>query len=187
MIIEVLKADLYRYAGNSTLRSFLKYIILGKGYQYIFWLRITQYFYAKKGLYLIGFVVSRIILKYFEYKLGITISHRTQIGKGLFIAHFGQIIVHPDCVIGANCNLSQGVTLGKTNRGNKKGVPMLGDNVYVGPGAKIIGGIHIGNNAAVGANAVVTSTADEYSVLVGIPARVLSKKGSVGYINNIDY
>jgi serine O-acetyltransferase len=67
------------------------------------------------------------------------------------------------------------------------GYPILGDNVYIGPGAKIIGGIKIGNNVAIGANCVVTKNIPDNSVVVGIPGRVISQDGVTGYIDNIDY
>ena len=73
------------------------------------------------------------------------------------------------------------------NRGKKKGYPQLGDNVYIGPGAKIIGAIRIGNNVAIGANCVVTKDIPDNAVVVGIPGKVISNQGSVGYVNRTDY
>jgi len=66
-------------------------------------------------------------------------------------------------------------------------VPEIGDNVYIGPGAKIIGNIKIGNNAAIGANCVVTKDVPENGVVVGVPGRVISFEGSAGYINKTNY
>ena len=68
-------------------------------------------------------------------------------------------------------------------RGERAGIPTVGDNVYIGPGAKMFGKIVIGNNVAIGANAVVTRDVPENAVVVGIPARVISFEGSKGYIN----
>jgi serine O-acetyltransferase len=90
-------------------------------------------------------------------------------------------------VIGRNCNISPGVILGKGNRGKNRGYPTLGDNVYIGPGAKIVGGVKIGNNVAIGANCVVTKDIPDGSVVVGVPGRVISQKGSEGYVNRTDY
>ena len=90
-------------------------------------------------------------------------------------------------IIGSNCNLSHGVTIGVTRRGDKMGVPIIGDNVYIGPGAKIIGRVNIGNNAAIGANCVVTKDVPDFGVVVGIPGKVISYEGSQGYINKTDY
>lgn len=97
----------------------------------------------------------------------------------------GGIVVNPLVKIGKNCNLSQGVTIGQLNRGIKKGVPVIGNNVYIGPGAKVIGNIKIGDNVAIGANSVVVDDVPNNSVVIGVPAKIVSQKGSTGYINKI--
>ena len=87
-------------------------------------------------------------------------------------------------IIGKNCNLSHGVTIGVNRRGERQGVPTIGDNVYIGPGAKLFGGISVGDNVAVGANCVVTHDVPENGVVVGVPGRIISYEGSQGYINS---
>lgn len=84
-------------------------------------------------------------------------------------------------------HLSQQVTIGVVNRGKMKGYPTIGDNVYIGPGAKVIGNVHVGNNVAIGANCVVTKDVPDNAVVVGIPGQVISYEGSTGYINKTDY
>ncbi|WP_232507974.1 serine O-acetyltransferase [Desulfobacula toluolica] len=145
--------------------------------------------YTKSNMYLKYFCypVAKFLLNRLKYKLGISIPPETNIGSGFCIGHFGGITVHPKTTIGKNCNISQGVTLGKANRGKHKGYPVLGDNIYIGPGAKIFGDIKVGNNVAIGANCVVTKDVPDNSVVVGIPGRVISKKGSKGYVNRTDY
>ena len=69
----------------------------------------------------------------------------------------------------------------------KKGSPIIGDNVYIATGAKIIGAIKIGNNVAIGANCVVTKDIPDNAVVVGVPGKVISYEGSKGYVNNTDY
>jgi serine O-acetyltransferase len=66
-------------------------------------------------------------------------------------------------------------------------VPVIGDNVYIGPGAKIIGRVNMGSGVAIGANAVVTKDVPDNAVVVGVPAKVISYNGSKGYINKTDY
>lgn len=140
--------------------------------------------------FLAGHVLARVCLGLpsawlygrYTYKYGISIPLETRIGPGLYIGHFGGIHLNEHVVMGANCNLNQGVTIGKHNRGERKGCPVLGDGVYVGPGAKIFGGIRIGNDVAIGANAVVTRDLPDHAVAVGIPARVISSQGAAGYI-----
>lgn len=121
------------------------------------------------------------------YKLGIDIPPETKIGSGLYIGHFGGIIVNEKTIIGKNCNISQGVTMGKANRGENEGYPTLGDNIYIGPGAKIVGAVTIGNNVAIGANCVVTKNIPDDSVVVGVPRKIISQKGSKGYVNRTNY
>jgi serine O-acetyltransferase len=108
-----------------------------------------------------------------------------EIGAGLHIGHTGGIVVSQYAKIGKNCNLSHQGTIGIKNRGKHKGAPEIGDNVYIGPGAKVIGGIKVGNFVAIGANAVVTSDVPDHAVVVGMPARVISCEGSLGYVNNV--
>jgi serine O-acetyltransferase len=127
------------------------------------------------------------LLYRYTFKLGIAIPYTTQIGSGFYIGHFGGIIVSPDAIIGKNCNISQGVTLGRANRGKRKGSPVLGDNIYIGAGAKIIGGVKVGNNVAVGANCVLVDDVPDNAVVVGIPGKVISFDGSEGYVNRTDY
>jgi len=85
------------------------------------------------------------------------------------------------------CNRSHQVTIGVSRRGARAGVPRIGDNVYIGPGAKLFGAIVVGDNAAIGANCVVTRDVPENGVVVGVPGRVISYEGSQGYINNTEY
>jgi serine O-acetyltransferase len=127
------------------------------------------------------------MLRHYQYRLGIGISFRTKIDSGFYISHYTGIFIHDNAIIGKNCNISQGVTIGKKNGGNYAGSPILGDRVYIGPGVKIIGGINIGDDVAIGANAVVTKDIETGAVVVGIPGKVISNATSVDYINNIDY
>jgi serine O-acetyltransferase len=117
-----------------------------------------------------------------EIMTGISISPDCTIGPGLYIGHFGGIIVHPDVRIGDDCNLSQGVTLGLGASQGVWGVPTLGNRVYVAPGAKVLGPIHLADGTVVGANAVVTHSTEQNQVVAGVPARVISDKGSREYI-----
>jgi serine O-acetyltransferase len=126
-------------------------------------------------------------LKRNMYKFGISIPYSTEIGNGFYIGHYGCIVVNKDVKIGNNCNISQGVTLGGTNRGTRKGCPTIGNNVYIAPGAKVIGNVMVGNDVAIGANCVVTKDIPDHAVVVGIPGKVISYNGSVGYINRTDY
>jgi len=109
---------------------------------------------------------------------GVGISPQAVIGPGLYIGHFGQVIVNGEARIGSNATLSQEITIGYAQRGSRQGTPTIGDRVYIAPGAKLFGAITIGDDVAVGANAVVNRDVDDRSVVGGVPARLLSKQGS---------
>ena len=103
-------------------------------------------------------------------------------GPGLSIAHRGTIVVHPDARIGANCRIHVDVVIG-TRPGPEDMVPSLGDNIYIGPGAKLFGNITIGNNTAIGANSVVNQSFPEgFCTVAGAPARKVSDTPSTEFI-----
>ena len=128
----------------------------------------------------------RLVINQFCHAVSETTALRTRIllpppcriGAGLFIPHFGPVTVHPDARIGENCTLHQGVVVGQAGRGERKGAPSLGDRVYVGANAVLIGGITLGDDVAVGAGAVVTRSVPSRAVVAGNPARILSYEGS---------
>lgn len=130
----------------------------------------------------------RLIYKYWSVRFhnqsvrcGYDIPPNT-FGPGLSIAHRGSIVVHPDSRIGRNCRIHVGVVIG-TRPGPEDLVPMLGDNIYIGPGVKISGPIHIADNIAIGANSVVMHDFDTPSIsIAGSPARKISDTGSEEYI-----
>lgn len=98
-------------------------------------------------------------------------------GPGLSIAHIGTIVVNPSAKVGKNCRIHEGVTIGATN--GKSESPIIGDNCFIGSGAKIIGNIHIGNNVAIGAGAVVVNDILENNITVGgVPAKKISDNSS---------
>ena len=160
---------------------------MGDSFKYNFWMRTCLYTKSKWLLKYSIHIIARFMLRHLRYKYGISIPHNTKIGSGFYIGHFGCIVVNERSIIGRNCNISQGVTLGQANRGKNKGYPILGDNIYIGPGAKIVGAVTIGNNVAIGANCVVTKDIPDNSVVVGIPGKVISQKGATGYVNRTDY
>jgi len=119
------------------------------------------------------FAASRLA----ETITGISIADRASIGPGLYIGHFGGVIIGA-ATIGENCNLSHGVTIGRSGRIGQFGRPTLGDRVWIGPGAVITGAVTIGEDAVVGANAVVTRSVPARAAALGVPARVLADRPS---------
>jgi Serine acetyltransferase len=178
---KIIKDDLYRCSGSRSFQSFLKVYFNSPGFHFLCWLRLTHVVRKKNKLM---YILPKLWLRHLSYKYGFDIPAETIIGNGLYIGHFGGVVISSKAVIGENCNLSQNVTIGVNVRGKRKGYPIIKDNVYIGPGAVIIGGITIGNNVAIGANAVVLDNIPDDSVVVGVPGKVISSKGSDGYILN---
>ncbi|MEJ2409317.1 MAG: DapH/DapD/GlmU-related protein [Novosphingobium sp.] len=181
----LLRADLHRYSGRADARTFWRHFLFTPGFKYTVLMRSCGYLRIRPfkafGLY----PLSKLLLLRCRYKYGIAIPEYTVIGPGLFINRFGGIYVNGDTIIGANANLTHGTMLGQANRGARAGSPSLGDRVFIGAGAKIIGRIHLGNDCAVGANAVVTKDVPEMGVVGGIPAKLISQAGSGGYVNKL--
>jgi len=182
-------ADLYRYEGTANVAAFVKHWLLSPGYTFTFYLRLCRYLHKREPriLMLPLYWLARVILRHYSYKFGMFIPFDTQIGLGFYIGHCGDIHFNARAQVGRNCNISQGVTLGQANRGRNKGYPIIGDGVYIGPGAKVIGAVHVGNNAAIGANCVVTKDVPDNAVVVGVPGRVISYDGAASYVEHTDY
>ena len=183
----LVRSDLYRHTGKASIPIFLRTIILIPEFRFTFWLRLCAYL-RQHAIFRYGFYhLSKIILRHYIFKYGIAIPCTTQIGSGFYIGHCGGIVVNGKSVIGKNCNISHCVTLGQANRGKKRGYPIIGDNVYIGPGAKIVGNVRVGNDVAIGANCVVTKDVPDNAVVVGVPGKVISYQGSQGYVEMTDY
>jgi serine O-acetyltransferase len=129
----------------------------------------------------IRLLIRRYLYRRTSIRLGFSISPNT-IGPGLSIAHRGAIVVNGGARIGANCRLHVGVNIG-TEAGKADSAPTIGDNCYIGPGAKIFGPITIGSGTVIGANAVVNKSFPEGNqTLAGVPAAVISNKSSEGLL-----
>ena len=113
---------------------------------------------------------------------GIHLDVDAQIGPGFYVGHHGSIFVGPGTRLGRNCSIGQMCYLSAAAAGGSDGAPVLGDRVYLGPGCKVIGSIHIGDGAAIGASAVVFDEVPRNAVMVGNPARIVSLRGSAELI-----
>lgn len=113
-----------------------------------------------------------LLFRVVETAVGISLPKSAVIGPGLRIWHFGGIFVHGDAVIGANCTLRQGVTIGNRVEGGP--APVIGDDVELGAYAQVLGGVHIGSGCRVGALSVVLTDMPDGATAVGAPARVIA-------------
>ncbi|MDR2928118.1 MAG: serine acetyltransferase [Cytophagaceae bacterium] len=106
-------------------------------------------------------------------RLGFSIP-KNVFGPGLCIVHYGTITVNAKAKVGENCRIHPSTSIGDYN-----GVPRIGNNVYIGPGAKLFGNITIGNNVAIGANSVVNKDIPDNVTIGGVPAKIISHKSSL--------
>ena len=119
-------------------------------------------------------------------KTQINIPAETTIGAGLYIGHLGRIIIHPDAVLGENVNLATGITIGQCNRGNRKGVPTIGNRVWIGTNAVIVGKITIGDDVLIAPGAYVNMDVPSHSIVIGNPAVIHpSDHATKDYINHL--
>ena len=137
--------------------------------------RLAHKLYLKKHYFLARWISQRAVRK-----TGIEIHPGAQIGKGLFIDHGNGVIIGETTIIGDNCTLYQGVTLGGTGKEQGKRHPTLGNNVMVSAGAKVLGSFTIGDNSQIGAGSVVLSEVPPTSTVVGLPGRVV-KRNNMAY------
>lgn len=173
-----LRSDLYQSDMMNKSRLILR--LTDRRYHFYKSLRLTEYYLnCKKNNLMTKIIVFRHRRLCDRY--GWTIPPNT-FEEGLSIVHVGTIVVNGRARIGKNCRIHVGVNIGYAPSHGYDGTPIIGDNVYIGPGAKLFGPIKIGNNVAIGANAVVNKSFSSNCSIGGIPAKVLSNKGSFGYI-----
>lgn len=121
--------------------------------------------------------LARVISQITRFFTGVEIHPAAQLGRRLFIDHAMGVVIGETTIVGDDCVLYQGVTLGGTGKESGKRHPTLGNNVTVGAGAKVLGNIHLGNGVKVGGNSVVVKDVPDDCTVVGIPGRVVRRNG----------
>lgn len=168
----ILFQDIKRIRQNTLSFSNFLSEILSPGFiciaSYRFWSFLVQ---KRIPVLPVRFFCEKIV----ELLTSSSLPSKCRIGGGLRIQHFGQIMIHDSVSIGKNATIYNGVTIGLQHDEDSQG-PVIGDNVYIGSGAKILGKIKIGHNVSIGANAVVIRDVPDNSIAVGIPARIIAKK-----------
>ena len=176
---DLFKKDLYRFYGEQG-ESFKSRLLRPDEITYIYFYRCCQ-------------TVTNPILKfYYKFRLRrlsrktrIQISYLTQIGEGFYIGQCGRIIINQDAVLGKNVNIATGVTIGQESRGKRKGCPKIGDNVWIGTNAVIVGNITIGNDVLIAPLAHVNFDVPDHSIVIGNPAKIIRRENATaGYINH---
>ena len=163
-------SDLFKFikANDPSIKNNFELLLL-PGVRAIIYYRISRYFYLRKHYY-----ISRYILEKCKRKTGIEIHPGSKIGKNLFIDHGLGVVIGQTSEIGDNVIIYQGVTIGATGKKvTGKRHPTIGNNVFIGSGAKILGNINIGDNVKIGANAVVLNDIPSNVTTVGIPSKII--------------
>ncbi len=153
-------------------KSDIEVLFLSSGVHAILAYRVAHKLYLSEHYF-----SARLISQIARAATGIEIHPGATIGKGFFIDHGMGVVIGETTVIGDNCSIYQGVTLGGTGKDVGKRHPTLGDNVMVGAGAKVLGPFTIGDNSKIAAGAVVLKEIPDESTAVGVPARVVRQQG----------
>ena len=143
-------------------------IFLYPGFKALIYYKIARYFYLNKRFFL-----AKYFMEKGKQKTGIEIHPGATIGKGLFIDHGTGVVIGETAIIGNNVTLFHGVTLGGTGKEKGKRHPTIGNNVFIGSGAKILGNIIIGDNVKIGANAVILKNVPSNVTIVGVPGKIV--------------
>lgn len=158
----IILKDLEEYNIN---QSFIKSYIKIPGFKFTTNLRLCNHFKNSKLI----FLIFRFNLRRLSIKYGIQIPWDTEIGEGFTIHHHNGIVIHKKAKLGRNINIRHNVTIGNV-RGN---VPTVGNDVYIGNGASIVGNVKVGNNVTIGANSVVVNDVPDNVVVAGNPAKII--------------
>lgn len=162
-----IKADLKSYQGDFGAQGFWVMVVY----------RFGRWRYSVRPAMLRKFFsfIYKILYKLMQILTGIELPCEADIGKNFIIDHFGGIVVSGYAKLGDNCRIRNGVVIGLKNV-EEIGAPVIGNNVDIGAGAKVLGKITIGNNVLIGANAVVISDVPDNSIAVGVPAVIKARK-----------
>ena len=139
--------------------------------------RFGNWLYVARPFFLIAIplkVVFFFAYMFSEVVMEMCLDPQATIGGGLYIAHIGGIHINPEATLGSNCNLTHGITIGTSAMG-RPGAPVVGDNVYIGTGATLVGKIKIGNGAKIAANTLVITNVPDGATVMGVPGRIIMR------------
>ncbi|WP_394524749.1 serine O-acetyltransferase [Lacrimispora sp. JR3] len=159
-------------ARDPAARSSLEVLLLYQGVHALIWHRFAHWFYKHRL-----FFIARLISQLARFFTLIEIHPGATLGHGILIDHGCGVVIGETAVVGDNCTIYQGVTLGGVGLNKGKRHPTLGNNVTVGAGAKILGSFEVGDNCTIAANAVLLKQLDNNVTAVGIPARPVKIDG----------
>lgn len=176
---ETFSKDVYRYYGTYR-ESLMQRLFRPLELRYVYYLRRR----SQPGL-------PRLLVYYYKLRLRL-LSHKThiqigteKIGEGFFIGHYGHLGINHQAVLGRNVNVAPGVIIGEAARGPKKGAPIIGDDVWIGSHAVVVGKIHIGNNVLIAPLSFVNFDVPDNSIVIGNPGKIIPRENATeGYLQN---
>ncbi len=173
--------DTGRYTKGEGFFNCVKTLSKNPGARFMLYLRGCKKYNKKNPL---G-VLYRMLFALVSSRYNVELPHTTSIGQGLYFGHFKNITINQNTVIGENCNIMQGVTIGNESRGKRKGTPIIGDRVLIGPNSVVVGKIKIGNDALIAPLTFVNFDVPANAVVLGNPAKIIGDNGSSGYLKNL--
>lgn len=185
--MDLFKYDVYRKLKKYKISFFSHFITLffNRDLKCLKAYRVANHYYLKsqdKKIYKFIYMIKTFKLKRLMNKYDFNVPAKTKIGKGLFIGHNGPIIINGNAVIGDNCNIATGVTIGQENRGKRKGCPTIGNKVWIGTNSVIVGKITIGSNVLIAPNSYVNFDVPDNSIVIGNPGKIVK----TNYLNATD-
>ncbi len=172
--------DLYRWTGSSDLKTFVRWLLVSK-YRIVYLKRKCEINRNNK----IRFLFYRALYEHYMTKYGVDIGARAQIGPGFIVRHVGGIAINSNVMIGRDVEILQGVTIGYERRGERQGNPVIGDRVWIGSNAIIVGNIKVGNEVLIAPGAFVNFDVPSNSIVIGNPGKIVPKENAVeGYVIN---
>jgi len=175
--MNLIACDLKRFGTKNFIKTFYK----EPCFRFMVMLRINK----SISRYNPTILFFRIWFKRLQRKYGIQIPIFTTINGGFLLNHYGGIVINQGASIGKNCNVSQGVTIGNISRGKLKGCPIIGDRVWIGANAVVVGKINIGNDVLIAPLSYVNFDVPDNAVVMGNPAQIVSYNTSAGYLKNL--
>jgi serine O-acetyltransferase len=180
-VLDLICSDVFRYYGKSDYANLKKGLMEHPSLKFLFFFRLASRRpknMVRKKIHNLAYYFFR---RYF-FAYGFQIPLATEIGRGFQILHFGNIVFNPSCIIGINCTVAQGVLIGQSNRG----VPRIGNQVWIGANAILAGDIVVGNNVLIAPGAYVNISVPDNSLVLGNPCIIYPKTSAIidGYIVN---
>lgn len=184
--------DAYRQAGSASYKNVIRLFLLSRTFRPIVTLRICQAL-ASGNIFLRWIsVVFKVLHKLFCQLAGIDLAWQTKIGAGFAITHGWGQVISPGASIGRNVTIFHGATLGRGDRiardgSRSTGYPVIEDEVWIGPGAIIVGSVVVGKGSRICGGAYVTDDVPPYSIVVGNPARVVKENCTSDVMNKFEF